>query len=88
MRDILPFRPAYQPSAVVEYPAEIARPGRYVIRCERIDQETAERCNLPATWVRDVNQWWLVSLVSPSGEVVCYLPAHSEGSQASVPSAE
>jgi hypothetical protein len=74
MRDVLPIRPTYTATAAVEYHATIACRGKHIIRCERVTSETARRTGLPVTHVADVDQWWLVSLIGPSGLPV-YLAA-------------
>jgi hypothetical protein len=67
MRDILPFRPTYSTTAVVEYHATIASPGLHVFRCERLDADEARRLGVPITHLPDAEQYWAVSLIDPSG---------------------
>jgi hypothetical protein len=64
---ILPMRPVYDTTAVVEYHATIASTGHHVIRCERVDADTAHHLNLPVTHLPDARQFWVVSLIDPSG---------------------
>jgi hypothetical protein len=74
MPDILPIRPRYDTTAAVEYHATVGNQGKHIVRCERVDETTARRLGLPITYVPDANQWWLVSLIDPSGRVT-YLTA-------------